>query len=173
MYNRQVRGRSNAGGWGARAVAGGVALALLLGPRPAAAVKEGIVIEDELDNSTSTGGSLTIVLDVSGNANRFIAVALAFRGAGSVTGVTWNAVALTRLATKTSSGGGATSCTAEIWGKVAPATGTNLNVVVSVGGGNTSIAASASSYREVSQTALVADSQSSNGITGSYPTDVS
>lgn len=73
-------------------------------------------------------------LTVAGD-DRFLVVGVAFSGLGqSVTGITYNGVALTLIEAKNS----ATSRRAELWGLIAPATGTN-SVTVTLSSAVTSI----------------------------------
>lgn len=117
------------------------------------------------DAATIGFGVGTFSHNVGEGNNRFLTVGVAYVSGGStVSGITYNGVAMTRLKDISANGVGAT-----LWGLVAPATGPN-NVVISWSGAAPGFATGAVSFLGVDQTALVADSGLGATGTSSAPT---
>ena len=96
-------------------------------------------------SSVSPATSLTFAYSTSGS-NRYLTVSVIIDSSSTVTGVTYNGVAMTNLVSIRNTGGHIVY----IWGLVAPATGSN-NVVVTASS-STTIGAGAIAFTGVNQT---------------------
>jgi hypothetical protein len=104
-----------------------------------------IAFDNATDGNINNGTSLTFSHTCSGS-NRFLKVSIKLYGANDITGVTYNGVAMSHIATAVQ---GTEGSRAVMYGLIAPATGAN-NVVISRTSSNF-IAGSAESYTGVSQ----------------------
>lgn len=103
---------------------------------------------DNSTQGTSASTPLTFAHTVAGS-NRLLFVSCTVNTGRTVSGITYNGVAMTSINSKTDGGGLVTY----LWYLIAPATGSN-NVIVTAAGGATSVVATASSYANCLQSGV-------------------
>jgi len=123
-------------GGGLGLVISGPRAGILLKPTTSGGGGAGIAFVTSADMGNVSSGNLTANCTVGSGANRMLLVfgAGSFTGADTVTGITYNGVAMTRAAAQSGVAGSAR--TAYLYYLLAPASGTNSVVVSQTGGDN-------------------------------------